>query len=543
MQNSVFDFKQPKNEPVMSYAPGSPERAALKAELARQSALELEIPLIIGGREVRTGKLGKVVMPHDHGHVLATYHMVGENEVRQAIDAALEAKKVWSNMPWEERAKITLKAADLLAGKYRYVINAATMLGQSKSAFQAEIDSACEAIDFLRFNVYFANQIYKEQPMSSDGVVNKTEYRPLEGFVFAVSPFNFTAIASNLNMAPVVMGNTTVWKPATTAILSNYYLMKVFMEAGLPAGVINFLPGQGTVIGKEVFAHRDLAGLHFTGSTGTFNYFWRQFAENLPTYRNYPKIVGETGGKDFIVAHASARADELAVGMVRGAFEYQGQKCSAASRAYIPASLWPAVRKNIESMLAEITTGDVRDFTNFVNAVIDEKSFDNIMTYIGEAAASNDAEVIIGGKGDKTKGFFVEPTVILTKDPRFLTMREEIFGPVLTVYVYQDDQYEATLDLVDTTSPYGLTGAVFATDRQAVLTAMAKLRYAAGNFYINDKPTGAVVGQQPFGGARGSGTNDKAGGSVNLLRWVTPRTIKETLVPPTEYRYPFLRES
>ena len=542
MQNSVFDFKLPKNEPVLSYAPGSPERAALKLELDRQAAIELEIPLIIGGREVRTGKLGKVVMPHAHGHVLATYHMVGENEVRLAIDAAMQAKNVWSNMPWEERAKITLKAADLLAGKYRFVINAATMLGQSKSAYQAEIDSACETIDFLRFNVYFANQIYKEQPMSSDGVVNKTEYRPLEGFVFAVSPFNFTAIASNLNMAPVVMGNTTVWKPATTSILSNYYLMKVFMEAGLPAGVINFLPGQGTVIGKEVFAHRDLAGLHFTGSTGTFNYFWRQFAENLPTYKNYPKIVGETGGKDFIVAHHSANADELAVGMVRGAFEYQGQKCSAASRAYIPASLWPAVRENLGSMLAGIKTGDVRDFPNFVNAVIDEKSFDNIMSYIAKAAASNDAEIIFGGKGDKTNGYFVEPTVVLTTDPRFVTMEEEIFGPVLTVFVYQDDQYEATLGLVDATSPYGLTGAIFANDRPAVLTAIDKLRYAAGNFYINDKPTGAVVGQQPFGGARSSGTNDKAGGSVNLLRWVTPRTIKETLVPPTDYRYPFLRE-
>ena len=543
MQNSVFDFKLPKNEPVLSYAPGSPERAALQLELDRQAGIELEIPLIIGGREVKTGKLGKVVMPHAHGHVLATYHMVGENEVRQAIDAAMAAKTVWSNMPWEERAKITLKAADLLAGTYRYVINAATMLGQSKNAYQAEIDSACEAIDFLRFNVYFANRIYKEQPMSSDGVVNKTEYRPLEGFVFAVSPFNFTAIASNLNMAPVLMGNTTVWKPATTSVLSNYYLMQVFMEAGLPAGVINFLPGQGAVIGKEVFAHRDLAGLHFTGSTGTFNYFWRQFADNLPGYKNYPKIVGETGGKDFIVAHPSARADELAVGMVRGAFEYQGQKCSAASRAYIPASLWPAVREHVGSMLAGIRTGDVRDFSHFVNAVIDEKSFDNIMSYIGKAAASKDAEIVCGGKGDKTNGYFVEPTVILTRDPHFITMEEEIFGPVLTVFVYQDDQYEATLELVDATSPYGLTGAVFANDRQAVLTALAKLRYAAGNFYINDKPTGAVVGQQPFGGARGSGTNDKAGGSANLLRWVNPRTIKETLVPPTDYRYPFLRES
>ena len=542
MPNSVFDFKLPKNEPVMSYAPGTPERAALKLELDRQSAMEVEVPLIIGGKEVRTGNLGKVVMPHDHRHVLATYHTVTAKEVGMAIEAAMKARAIWSVMPWQERAKITLKAADLLAGKYRYVINAATMLGQSKNPYQAEIDAACESVDFLRFNVYFANTIYKEQPMSSDGVINKTEYRPLEGFVFAVSPFNFTAIASNLNMAPVLMGNTTVWKPATTAILSNYYLMKIFQEAGLPDGVVNFLPGQGSVIGGEVFAHRDLAGIHFTGSTGTFNHFWRELAENLPRYKNYPRIVGETGGKDFIVAHPSARADEVAVGMVRGAFEYQGQKCSAASRAYVPASLWPAVRARLGEMLAGIKTGDVRGFGNFVNAVIDGKSFDNIMSYIAKAEASKDAEIIFGGKGDKTTGYFIEPTVILTTDPHFVTMEEEIFGPVLTVFVYADDQYGATLDLVDSTSPYALTGAIFATDRMAILSACEKLRYAAGNFYINDKPTGAVVGQQPFGGARSSGTNDKAGGSINLLRWVNPRTVKETLVPPADYRYPFLRE-
>jgi 1-pyrroline-5-carboxylate dehydrogenase len=542
MPNSVFDFKLPKNEPVMSYAPGTPERAALKLELDRQAAMEVEVPLIIGGKEVRTGNLGKVVMPHDHRHVLATYHTVTAKEVGMAIEAAMKARAIWSVMPWQERAKITLKAADLLAGKYRYVINAATMLGQSKNPYQAEIDAACESVDFLRFNVYFANTIYKEQPMSSDGVINKTEYRPLEGFVFAVSPFNFTAIASNLNMAPVLMGNTTVWKPATTAILSNYYLMKIFQEAGLPDGVVNFLPGQGSVIGGEVFAHRDLAGIHFTGSTGTFNHFWRELGENLPRYKNYPRIVGETGGKDFIVAHPSARADEVAVGMVRGAFEYQGQKCSAASRAYVPASLWPAVRTRLGEMLAGIRTGDVRGFGNFVNAVIDGKSFDNIMSYIGKAEASKDAEIIFGGKGDKTTGYFIEPTVILTTDPHFVTMEEEIFGPVLTVFVYADDQYEATLELVDSTSPYALTGAIFATDRMAILSACEKLRYAAGNFYINDKPTGAVVGQQPFGGARSSGTNDKAGSSINLLRWVNPRTVKETLVPPADYSYPFLRE-
>jgi 1-pyrroline-5-carboxylate dehydrogenase len=468
--------------------------------------------------------------------------MVTAKEVAMAIEAAMQAKKIWSDMPWEERAHITLKAADLLAGKYRYVINAATMLGQSKNPYQAEIDSACEVIDFLRFNVYFANRIYKEQPASSDGVINKTEYRPLEGFVFAVSPFNFTAIASNLNMSPVIMGNTTVWKPATTSILSNYYLMKVFKEAGLPDGVINFLPGQGSVIGKEVFAHRDLAGIHFTGSTSTFNFFWRQLAENLPTYKNYPKIVGETGGKDFIIAHPSANVDELAVGIVRGAYEYQGQKCSAASRAYIPASLWPAVKANLVDMLARIKMGDVCDFSNLVNAVIDEPAFDSIMSYIEKARASTDAEIIIGGKGDKSKGFFIEPTLILTKDPHFITMEEEIFGPVLTVFVYPDEDFEATLDLVDSTSPYGLTGALFATERAAIIKGCEKLRYAAGNFYVNDKPTGAVVGQQPFGGARGSGTNDKAGGSMNLLRWVNPRTIKETLVPPTRFEYPFMQE-
>jgi len=543
MTNSVFDFKLPKNEPILTYAPGSPERAALKIELARQQSVELEIPLIIGGKEVKTGKLGKVVMPHDHHHVLATYHMVSDKEVRMAIAAAMKAKEIWSDMPWEERAKIALKAADLLAQKYRFVINAATMLGQSKSPYQAEIDSACEVIDFLRFNVYFANQIYKEQPISSDGVINKTEYRPLEGFVFTVSPFNFTAIASNLNMSPVMMGNTTVWKPATTSILSNHYLMKIFQEAGLPDGVINFLPGQGSVIGKEVFVHRDLAGIHFTGSTHTFNHFWRQLAENLPKYKNYPKIVGETGGKDFIVAHPSAKVDELCVGIVRGAFEYQGQKCSAASRAYIPQSLWPTVKANIGDMLAGIKTGGVCDFSNFVNAVIDEPAFDSIMSYIEKARNSKDAEILFGGKGDKSRGYFIEPTVIQAKDPHFITMEEEIFGPVLTLFVYADDAYEETLELVDATSPYGLTGAIFATERMAILKACEKLRYAAGNFYINDKPTGAVVGQQPFGGARGSGTNDKAGGSINLLRWVNPRTIKETLVPATHFKYPFMQES
>ncbi|SDC64156.1 L-glutamate gamma-semialdehyde dehydrogenase [Williamwhitmania taraxaci] len=543
MNNSVFNFQLPKNEPILMYAPGSPERIALKKELERQKSIQLEIPLIIGGKEIKTGKLGKVVMPHDHSHILANYHMTTEKEVKMAIEAALKAKEIWSNMPWEDRAKITLKVADLIAQKYRFVLNAATMLGQSKNPYQAEIDSACEVIDFLRFNVYFANEIYKDQPISVDGIINKTEYRPLEGFVFTVSPFNFTAIASNLNMSPVIMGNSTVWKPATTSILSNYYLMKIFKEAGMPDGVINFLPGPGSVIGKEIFAHRDLAGIHFTGSTNTFNLFWRQLGENLPRYKNYPKIVGETGGKDFIVAHPSANADEVAVGMVRGSFEYQGQKCSASSRAYIPTSLWPTVKANIGKMLAEIKMGDVSDFSNFVNAVIDEASFDNIMSYIDKAKDTKDAEIVFGGKGDKSKGYFIEPTVIKTNNPHFITMEEEIFGPVLTLFVYEDDKFEETLDLVDATSPYALTGAIFATDRMAIIKAYEKLRYAAGNFYINDKPTGAVVGQQPFGGARGSGTNDKAGSSLNLLRWVNPRTIKETLVPATEFKYPFLLEA
>jgi 1-pyrroline-5-carboxylate dehydrogenase len=543
MNNAVFEFKQPKNEPVLSYAPGSPERAALKKELEHQRSMQIEIPIIIGGKEIKTGNLGKVVMPHDHKHVLATYHKVSEKEVQMAMTAALKARETWATMPWTERASISLRAADLIAGKYRYVMNAATMLGQSKNAYQAEIDSACEVIDFLRFNVFFANEIYKGQPISSDGVLNKTEYRPLEGFVFTVSPFNFTAIASNLNMSPVLMGNTTVWKPATTSILSNYYLMQILKEAGMPDGVINFIPGQGSVIGKEIFAHRDLAGIHFTGSTSTFNFFWKQMAENLPNYKNYPKIVGETGGKDFIVAHSTANADEVAVGIVRGAFEFQGQKCSAASRAYIPQSLWPAIKENVGKMLAEIKMGDVTDFTNFENAVIDEAAFDNIMSYIEKARNTKDAEIVFGGKGDKSKGYFIQPTVIKANDPHFITMEEEIFGPVITIYVYDDAKFSETLNLVDSTSPYGLTGAVFATDRQAILEAYEKLRYAAGNFYINDKPTGAVVGQQPFGGARGSGTNDKAGSALNLVRWTNPRTIKETLVPATNFKYPFLLEA
>lgn len=543
MNSSVFKFEKPKNEPVLNYAPNSPERIALVAELERMSSRQIEIPLIIGGKEIRTGNIGKVVMPHDHNHVLATYHMAGEKEVNMAIEAAVVARKKWETIPWTERAAIALRVADLIAKKYRPVLNAATMLGQSKNAYQAEIDSACETIDFLRFNAYFMSQIYADQPMSpSTDVINRMEYRPLEGFVFAVTPFNFTAIASNLCMAPIIMGNAVVWKPGTTSILSNYYLMQIYKEAGLPDGVINFIPGKGSVIGKEIFAHREFAGVHFTGSTWTFNSFWSEIAKNLPNYRSYPKIVGETGGKDFVMVHPSADAQQVAVALVRGSFEYQGQKCSAASRAYIPKSLWNAVKGNVGEMLAEIKMGDVRTFSNFVNAVIDEAAFDSITGYIEKARNTKDAEIVFGGKSDKSKGYFIEPTVILANDPHFVTIEEEIFGPVLTVYVYEDDKFEETLDLVDSSSPYALTGSIFSNDRYATELAFEKLKYAAGNFYINDKPTGAVVGQQPFGGARASGTNDKAGSYLNLLRWSNPRSVKETLNPPTDYKYPFLAE-
>ncbi|KAF5072282.1 1-pyrroline-5-carboxylate dehydrogenase 1 [anaerobic digester metagenome] len=542
MNNAIFKLERPKNEPVLSYAPGSAERAALEKELKRLSSTEIEIPLIIGGKEIRTGDTGKVVMPHKHSHVLATYHNAGPKEVNMAIEAALEGKKVWESLSWIDRASITLKIAELIATKYRATINAATMLGQSKNAYQAEIDSACEVVDFLRFNAFFLSEIYNEQPLSENGVLNRTEYRPLEGFVFTVSPFNFTAIASNLNMSPVLMGNAVVWKPATSSLYSNYFLMKIFKEAGVPDGVINFVPSKGSVIGKEIFKHRELAGIHFTGSTNTFNHFWKQIGDNLGTYRSYPKLVGETGGKDFLFIHPSASLDESVTAAVRGAFEYQGQKCSAASRAYIPKSMWPEFKALMGKMLGEIKMGEPTDFTNFVNAVIDEGAYNNIVSYIDRAKESNDAEIIFGGKYDNSVGYFIEPTVILTSNPHFLTMEEEIFGPVLTIYVYEDKDFEKTLEICDNTSPYALTGAIFANDRKAVDLAMEKLRYAAGNFYINDKPTGAVVGQQPFGGARASGTNDKAGSHLNLLRWVSPRTIKETLVPPTDYKYPFLQK-
>lgn len=542
MDNAIFRFAKPENEPVKAYAPGSSEKAALKSALAQLETEKWEIPLIIGGKEIYTGDTGNVVMPHDHHHVLATYHKAGEKEVQMAIDAAMKAHKEWSELPWVERASLMMRVAELFATKYRYMLNASVMLGQSKNPFQAEIDAPCELIDFLRFSTFYAGQVYADQPYSEKGILNRMEYRALEGFVFSLTPFNFTSIASNLNMAPAMMGNVAVWKPSTTAIYSNYFLMKVFKEAGLPDGVVNFIPGKGSVIGKVITASPDFAGFHFTGSTETFNTLWRQIGENLGRYKSYPKMVGETGGKNFIFAHSSADALDIATAIVRGAFEYQGQKCSAGSRAYIPSSLWPKVKEYVGDMLKEIKMGDVRDFTNFINAVIDEASFDNIMSYIEYAKQSPDAEVIFGSHGDKSVGYFVEPTVIQTTNPKFKSMVEEIFGPVITIYVYEDKDFEETLELCDSTSPYGLTGSIFAYDRYAVDKAFNKLRYAAGNFYINDKPTGAVIAQQPFGGSRASGTNDKAGGPLNLIRWTNPRCIKEALVPPTSYGYPFLGE-
>lgn len=542
MNNAQFYFDRPSNEPVYTYTENSPERLALEKEIERQSHTEVEIPLIIGGKEIKTGKTGKVVMPHQHGRVLATYHMAGEKEVHMAIAAALEAHRQWAVMSWVERVSITLKVAELLSKKYRYLINAATMIGQGKNAYQAEIDAVCETIDFIRFNAHYVSEIYNDQPHSEIGNLNRIEYRPLEGFVFAISPFNFTAIASNLVLAPAVVGNTLVWKPSTTSLLSNHYLMKIFKEAGVPDGVINFIPGSGSMIGDVALNHKDLAGVHFTGGTNTFNQIWKTVANNVENFRSYPRLVGETGGKDFVFVHPSADADEVATALVRGAFEYQGQKCSAASRAYLPKSLWDSVKRRIDRNMKLIQKGDPKDFCNFVNAVIDEKAFDRIMGYIEKARSSADAEIIFGGQGDKSTGYFIDPTVILAKDPHFITMEEEIFGPVLTIYLYADEDFEKTLELCDQTSPYALTGSIFSKDRYATVKACATLRYAAGNFYVNDKPTGAVVGQQPFGGSRQSGTNDKAGSYLNLLRWINPRTIKETFLPPTDFRYPFMHE-
>jgi len=541
MNNAIINFPVPANEPVKAYLEGSPERIALDAELERQWNTVLDIPIIIGGKEIRTGNIGKVVCPHDHKHVLATFHKVSEKEVEMAIEAAMEAHKIWSETPWTTRAAIVMKMAELLATKYRPIMNAACMLGQSKNIYQAEIDSACETIDFFRYNVHYASKIYAMQP--KDGVmnINHTEYRPLEGFILAVTPFNFTSIASNLCMTPVLMGNVALWKPSTTSTLSNYYLMKLYKEAGLPDGVINFLPGSGALIGKVATSSKWFSGIHFTGSTGTFNSLWRQAGENLGKYVSYPRLVGETGGKDFIFVHPSACAKEVATAAFCGAFEFQGQKCSAASRMYVPKSLWPKVLEIMKQYASEVKMGDVRDHSCFINAVIDEASWDNINGYLSFAEASDEAKIVMGGKRDKSVGYFVEPTVIETTNPHFKSMEEEIFGPVLTVFPYDDDKVDETVKLCDETSPYGLTGAVFGKDRLAVEKITHDLRYAAGNFYINDKPTGAVVGMQPFGGARASGTNDKAGGEFNLIRWIIPRVIKETLVSPTDYRYSYMK--
>ncbi|MGI6628487.1 MAG: L-glutamate gamma-semialdehyde dehydrogenase [Bacillota bacterium] len=542
MSNAIFEIARPENEPVLSYAPGTKERAQLKARLAELKTQDIEIPLIIGGKEIRTGNTGKCIIPHKKDCVIGTYHIAGEKEVRAAIDAALSARLEWEAMPWEHRASIFLKAAEMITGSCRSTINAATMLCQSKTANQAEIDSACELADMLRFNTYFMNEIYREQPESTRDSWNRMEYRPLEGFVLAVTPFNFTSIAGNLPTAPAMAGNVVIWKPASSAVYSSYHVMKILQEAGLPDGVINFVPGPGNVIGEVAFSNPWFAGLHFTGSTATFQSMWLTVAKNLPNYRTYPRLVGETGGKDFVFAHPSAAIRPLVIALVRGAFEFQGQKCSAASRAYIPESIWPEVRQRLVQEVSTIKMGDVEDFTNFMGAVIDAKAFESIKGYIDYAKRSSEAEIICGGNCDDSTGFFIEPTVIVTTNPRFKTMEEEIFGPVLTIYVYKDEDLDEALDLCDTTSAYGLTGGVFAQSRTAIVEIEKRLAHAAGNFYINDKPTGAVIAQQPFGGARASGTNDKAGSKINMMRWVSPRTIKETLNPAVDYRYPFMEE-
>lgn len=538
--NGIPRIPKPVNEPVLNYAPGSPERESLKKRLDEMLSEEVDIPAIIGGEEVRTGNTMPVVCPHDHGHQLGVCHQVSEEVCAQAVETAMEAWKEWSEMGWESRAAILLKAADLLAGPWRDTINASTMLGQSKTVFQAEIDAAAEIIDFWRYNPYYMQELYFEQPGSDKGIWDYVEYRPLEGFVFAITPFNFTSIGANLPTAPALMGNVVLWKPSSTSPLSNYYVMKLLQEAGLPDGVINFVPGKGASVGNPVFASKNLTGLHFTGSTWTFESMWLTIAQNLEHYKTYPRIVGETGGKDFIFAHPSADMKALVTALIRGAFEYQGQKCSAASRAYIPESMWPEVRDSLVEQLAEIKMGTPLDFTNFMCAVIDEPAFDSISGYIDEGKNNKNYELVFGGGYDKSTGYFIEPTVFRSDDPRSKLMSEEIFGPVLTIFVYPDGELDATLETCDTTSPYALTGAIWAQDRSAIVKMARALRHAAGNFYINDKPTGAVVGQQPFGGARASGTNDKAGSKINLMRWVSTRTVKENFVPPTHYGYPHM---
>jgi 1-pyrroline-5-carboxylate dehydrogenase len=542
MNYGYFNYPMPVNEPVLSYAPGSPEKKVLKQVLAELKKAEADIPMYIGGKEVRTGKKSAIHPPHELKHTLGHFHIGEEKHVKQAIDAALAAREQWSTLSWENRANIFLKAADLIATKYRPYMNGTTMLGQSKNAFQAEIDSACEIIDFLRFNVHFLSEIYRQQPISSPGMHNRLEYRPLEGFVLAVTPFNFTAIGGNLPTSAAMCGNVVVWKCANTQIYSAQMFMRILQEAGLPAGVINLVYVDGPTLGKVCFSHPDFAGVHFTGSTGVFNQMWETIGKNMPNYKSYPRIVGETGGKDFVIAHSSARADVVATALLRGAFEFQGQKCSAASRAYIPSNIAEEVKQKMIDGIKSFKMGTVEDFTNFVNAVIDEKSFDKISGYIDNAKKDKNVSIWAGGNYDKKDGYFIEPTVIEAKDPKYVTMCEEIFGPVLTVHVYDAAKFEETLSLLDATSPYALTGSVISQDRNAIELATAKLRNSAGNFYINDKPTGAVVGQQPFGGARASGTNDKAGSILNLYRWLSARTIKETFNPPTDYGYPFMGE-
>jgi len=542
MANAIISTPVPQNEPVRAYAPGSAEKASLKKTIDQLLGQEIEIPLIIGGEEVKTGNTAPCVCPHDHGHVLGHYHKAGSKEVARAIEASQKAWTAWSEMDWEARAAVFLKAADLLAGPYRDVANAASMLDQSKTVHQAEIDAACELIDFWRFNPTYMRQLYEMQSRSAAGMWNSVEYRPLEGYVFAVTPFNFASISGNLPTAPAMMGNVALWKPASSVVYVCYQLMKVLQEAGLPDGVINFLPGPGGQVGDPALASPDFAGLHFTGSTSTFQAMWRTIAGNLGHYKTYPRIVGETGGKDFVFAHPSADVASLVTALTRGAFEFQGQKCSAASRAYIPKSLWADVRDGLKEQVGRISMGSPLDFRNFMAAVIDEAAFDTISSYIEYAEGSGDAEILLGGGRDKSKGYFIEPTVVVTTDPHFKLMEEEIFGPVLTIYVYEDADLDKTADLVDSTSPYGLTGGIFAKDREAIVALSRRLRHAAGNYYINDKPTGAVVSQQPFGGARASGTNDKAGSLFNLVRWVSMRSVKETFVPPTDFGYAFMGE-
>ena len=544
MSNGIFSVPFPDNDPIRSYAPGTRDKDVLKKRIAELKSETLDIPIIIGGKEIRTGNTGKCLIPHNHSHVLGTYHKAGKAEVELAIEAALKARAAWAEMPWNERSAIFLKAADLLTTDFwRSTLNAATMLSQSKTAFQAEIDAACELVDFFRFNAYYAQQIYEEQPLHSpEGIWNRMEYRPLEGFVFAISPFNFTSIAGNLPTSPALMGNVVIMKPASSAVYSGYWLMKLFVEAGIPDGVINFVPGSGGQVGNPVLDSPDLAGIHFTGSTPVFQGMWNTIGGNIAKYKGYPRIVGETGGKDFIFVHKSADVDVVATAIVRGAYEYQGQKCSAASRGYIPKSMWNELKDKTVSMLKTVKMGDPEDFSNFVNAVIDKSAFETITGYIDYIKNADDAEIVFGGNYDDSVGYYIEPTFVVTTNPKFKTMEEEIFGPVFTLYVYDDEKYEETLNICDQTSQYALTGAIFAKDRSAVQLANKILVNAAGNFYINDKPTGAVVGQQPFGGARASGTNDKAGSYLNLIRWVSPRTIKENFIPPTDYSYPFMEE-